>query len=60
MDVNRFSVFIYLVIAIISICLSYTMDRPYQYFGSLFFGIVGNVFEFLVIIEVLKYINRKQ
>ena len=60
MNVNRFSFIIYLAFAIISISLSYTMDKPYQYFGSLFFGIVGNVFEFLVIMEVLKYINRKK
>lgn len=60
MNVNRFSFIIYLALAIISISLSYTMDKPYQYFSSLFFGIFGNVFEFLVIMEVLKYINRKQ
>ena len=60
MYVNRFSFVIYLALSIISIFLSYMMDKPYQYFGSLFFGIVGNVFEFLVIIKVLKYVNRKK
>ena len=49
-----------IIFAIISISLSYTMNKPSQYFGSLFFGIVGNVFEFIAIIEVLKYINRKK
>lgn len=60
MDVSRYSVIIYVAFAIISISLSYAMNEPSQYFGSLFFGILGNVFEFIVIVEVLKYINRKK
>lgn len=60
MMVSRFSVIIYVALAITSYSLSYTFDKPYQYFCSLFFGILGNVFEFIVIIEVLKYLSRKK
>lgn len=59
MNLSRFTIIIYIILGMLSLTLSYTLDRPNQYFGSLFLGIFGNVMEFMVIVEVLKYINRK-
>jgi len=54
MDISRFTVVIYFILAVISLTLSYTLNRPHQYFASLFFGVLGNVMEFMVVVTALK------
>jgi hypothetical protein len=60
MDISRFTIVIYFVLAIISLTLSYTLNKPHQYFSSLFFGVLGNVMEFMVVVTALKCLNYKK
>lgn len=60
MVISKFSVIIYFILAILSFALSYSLNNPHHYFASLFFGVLGNVLEFMVVITVLLYFNRKK
>lgn len=60
MNLSKFSIVVFFILGIISLSLSYMLSSPHQYYASLFFGILGNVLEFMIVVEVLKYVNRKK